>query len=289
MHPMTEIEHFGDRDTLLARLPDMIAASRVRDRSVAAVVLLEQQGLEQDSAPQAALVHQQVGQQGRVAAVLTDGLWQWAMLPSRLDAYDSVHQVFWSRLTRWLAMGGQFVPGNDIALTLARQATRPGDSLEIHVAARRDGAIDERTRLEAVSPIGHVQQLDLQRVSDDVPRWKASVSPQTPGVHRLRLVQSGKNGEATVAEERLAVQDASLERFDPTARPHVLRELAQATGGQCLALGEADELVKALRTLEKTRSVHRRIEPAFNDPTVVGALILLLACEWYVRRRMGMA
>ncbi len=289
-HALTDLAQFGDRNILLSRLPDMLAASRLEGQSLAAVMLLAQRSVDTETPTQAALVHQPVGRQGRVAAVLTDGLWQWAMLPSRLEAYDSVHQVFWSRFVRWLAMGGQFLPGQDVALSLDRREARQGETVAVFVSSRMDRPLDPAARLEAIGPDGAVTELKPQRLDEEVPRWKAALNATQPGVHQVRLVLPGgePNDAPRVIEQRLAVHDPSLERSDPAARPDVLRDLAQATGGQCLGLGESERLIEALEELEKTRTPVRRVEPAFNDPTVVGAALLLLAGEWYARRRMGL-
>ena len=63
---------------------------------------------------------------GTVAAILGEGLWQWSLLSKDKHDLAGFYDTFWSNLVRWLAMGGDFQPGQQVALNLSRTSARLG-------------------------------------------------------------------------------------------------------------------------------------------------------------------
>src|SRR5690606_1143757 len=98
---------------ILTELPGLIAATRVEREKAASLVLLRQAPADGQTPGMAAVAHARVGR-GRVMAVMGEGLWRWAMLPPDRAALDPVYDLFWSRAVRWLATGGEFLPGQDV-------------------------------------------------------------------------------------------------------------------------------------------------------------------------------
>jgi hypothetical protein len=71
----------------------------------------------------------------------------------------------------------------------------------------------------------------------------------------------------------------------------LLRELARRTGGRSILVSEIDSLPGFLNQLPdfRAREVrHFESLELWNWPILLGALILLLAAEWILRRKSGM-
>mgnify|MGYP002623125126 CR=1 FL=1 len=283
--PLLRFEEPASLDAIVTRLPDMIAATRVTKEKSASIVLLRQKPRDDGDTPaMAAVAHINAGK-GKVLAVMTDGLWRWALLPSRLNELDSVFQVFWSRTVRWLATGGEFLPGQSVSLRLSRLTTEPGDAVEVMVATRYVDA-DFKPVLRLIAPDGSAQTIALVRSSEQSAEYRASLRPQQSGVHRVELDAPGMT--PAKHELRLAVYDQSIEKLDPSARPQILHALSEATGGRCLDLSQREELFSMLENVAQARLSDRREDWAFDEPLVLGAILLLLGIEWFTRRRNGL-
>ncbi len=68
-----------------------------------------------------------------------------------------------------------------------------------------------------------------------------------------------------------------------------MRQIAATGGGYALAPGDVSGLPERLHAAEQSKQ--RKTEPrtAWDRPWVLASLFLLLAAEWWIRRRSGMA
>jgi hypothetical protein len=84
------------------------------------------------------------------------------------------------------------------------------------------------------------------------------------------------------------VGGVDVEMADPRLNVPVLQRVAQASGGAYLAMAEAGTLVERLRS---TRAVDGppEVRDLWHNGVVLAVLIALLASEWVLRRRWGLA
>jgi len=275
---------------VLTRLPGLIAATRIEGRKAASLVLLEQQQGEGPS--MAALTTMRVGS-GVVMAVLTDGLWRWELLPGvkggDRDA-ESLYGVFWIRALQWLASGGEFLPGQDIAIEVDRLAVEPGGSVNLRISTRYIESKDLKLELTATDSRGNTQGVGI--VPGFAPgSFNALYTVTTPGVTTFRLSSPGRDdlidpaqplGTSVVAVER------SRERRDTSAQPDRLRQLTEPTGGRCLGLSEVQPVLEYLQSLQMARSVQDRVDYDFNTFPVFAWIAGCFGLEWVLRRRSGL-
>lgn len=283
--PLTRFEEPG-LDAVVTRLPDMLAASRIEGEKAASIVLLRQRPRDSgDAAGMAAVTYQNAGK-GKVLAVLTDGLWRWSLLPSRLREFDSIYQVFWSRTIRWLATGGDFLPGQSVAMRLSKLTAEPGETVAVSVATRYvDPAFQPRLFIRG--PAGAREEVTLVRTSEQSAQFRASLRRDAAGIHELELSAPGMQPDRLAA--RLAVYDQSAERLDTSAQPATLEAIAEAGGGECLGPGERERLLDYLAGAEAAREVDERADYTFEQPAVFVLIVSMLGLEWFVRRRNGLA
>lgn len=282
--PLMAFESLGDVDTVLTRLPDMLAATRIAGARAASMVLLEQSPRQGDVPAMAAVAHQAAGR-GRVLAVLSDGMWRWSMLPERMGQYRSVYQSFWARAVRWLAAGGEFLPGQRVALSVSRLSAPVGEAVTVEVAARYLGADQTAMRARLVGPDHTEQTLDLVRQGESSTRWRATFRPTTAGVHQVVLDTPGIEPASQTA--RLLATRSSVEDIDVTARPVVMEALAESAGGTCVGVTETGAVLDMLRELATARGDDPHREDVFDQPWALAAVSLALGLEWLLRRRWG--
>ena len=297
-NPLTNLG--GDHH--IRQLPGMLAVTRSEGRQSAAVVLLEQAGAGPDAAAVATL---RAGR-GVTLAVLTDGLWRWELFPAAFEGADSIYAVFWTRALQWLASGGEFLPGQEVSLTLDRLSARPGEAVWIDVNTRYAEADPIRPRLRVTTPDGQDIVLDTPgspsspgspgvpgpSESDGVGGYRFAFTPETRGVYDIQATTPGRPDlidPAYPPTVRLAVADRSPEQRDTSARPEVMQALSEATGGRCLALDETQPLIDHLQAIATARQAAGRTEYHFARWPVFAVLFIAFGLEWFLRRRKGLA
>ncbi|MCC5830409.1 MAG: hypothetical protein JJU36_13270 [Phycisphaeraceae bacterium] len=304
------LAEFGPGDTILRRLPEMSAATHVqRTRAMTVVLASARPGgmmpdaseeLDDPDAPMAAMAYQFLPNQGRVFAVLGEGLWRWAMLPDGREALDGVYDLFWRRLMQWLVMGGDFLPGEEIALRLSENTLPQGGNLDIQVAVRPgdDRRPDLHLTWHPPEPEGEPETIPLSRTDLEAWRWTATISPETEGIHRLELIDRSLDEDDPFhrTEARFGVRRTNLERAMSQARPDLLRRLAEGTQGRLLdpfrpaelidELGERHQADDETPAPDQQQPPHD-LEPAFNKPHLLFWLCVFLCTEWISRRLAG--
>ena len=82
--------------------------------------------------------------------------------------------------------------------------------------------------------------------------------------------------------------DRSRALVDVAARPDVLEALARATGGSAMRMEEpSGRIPLSSRREERVESV--TLTPLWRTWWAWGLVVSLLCCEWWLRRRWGLA
>jgi hypothetical protein len=276
----------GKIDSWAAKLPLVSAGSSVGGVRPGAVVLLRQIAPGKASAEgQPAVVYQNVGQ-GRVLAVLSAGLWQWAFLPQRLQRYDTVYPMLWSRMVRFLAGGGQSLAGQGLAVRLDHLRAAPGQVVTATVTvggAIREGRVP---RGEIIGPDGGRRTLALARSGPQSGRFTGRIAEVQVGTYRVEVTLPG--GRAAVRTAEFTIAETGVEALDASAEPRTLAALAEATGGACLALDQPERLVQAVRGLRRGAVPDRVLAYTFDQPWLFALVAVALGAEWWLRRRWGL-
>lgn len=223
---------------------------------------------------------------GRVVAVLGEGLWQWSMLARRNPDLAGVYDRFWSNMIRWLAMGSDYTPGQDLSLRLSSRGVQLGDELRAEVISRTPTLLDGAT-LQLIDPAGNTQAVDLG--GEGGLRKHALVKPEQTGVYTLRIVHAGGDAEtAEPVEAKFTVQDINLERLQSAADPQSLRMLAEQTGGQVLSPYEPEQLGGVLERYLAMMTIPPQPQYIWDRGIFLILLLLLAGFEWIGRKLGGM-
>lgn len=275
---------------VLTRLPEMLAATRIEGRKAASLIMLEQQS--QDGPAMAAMTSLRIGS-GISLAVLTEGLWRWELLPS-VDAEDrqarTIYGSLWIRALQWLASGGDFLPGQDIALQADRLTADLEQPIDLQVSTRYIETDQLDLHLTATHTDGTTTQL-TPTISDTSGTYTASFTPKQTGIYTVSLTAPGRDdliAPGTPLTTRLAVIDRSPERRDTSAKPEALKQLVEPTGGRCLSLGEVQPVVDYLQSLQVVRGSEDTVDYAFNTWRIFALIAGCFGIEWMIRRRMGL-
>jgi len=277
-------EGLGDTEIILSRLPGMIARTRVESERAASIIWARTDAEDEQGTLPAAVATQQAGR-GRVLAILVDGLWKWALLPPEQADFEAVFPLFWTRAVRWLAGGGELLPGQSIGLWLSRLNVQPGTPVEITVQTRYVDASKFNPTLTVMAPEGREHRLRLAAANESGTRLTARYTPVDEGLHSVRLDMPGLS-PPTLAS-RFVVHDPSRERLDFSANHAPMAAVAQATGGHVYDANESDALLKDVQAEAVAAESEPIAEPLWDRPWVLAVLLSLLTIEWLWRRATG--
>jgi hypothetical protein len=209
---------------------------------------------------------------GRVGLLAGGGLFEWHLLAPGDGGL--------LRLAPALILALYGERREDVAVS--RPLAAPGEAVEVTCRA-----VTEPT-VVAAGPAGEVFRLGLRRAAEDL--WVGRFAAEHEGRYEVTARLPAAGG---VRVERAAVRvvapTAEYEAFFP--RPERLRALAEATGGRHFAPGEQDRLAEAVAGRVAAAPAIREPKRRQVWPPVAAfaTALLLLAADWYWRRRLGLA
>mgnify|MGYP001026901713 CR=1 FL=1 len=252
----------------------------------AATVLLEQPTAAQRSQYEAPVLmaSQPVGA-GRVAFMGFDTTWRWR------GTAEEYYQRFWVRAIRYLGQARRQGLSNRGTLVLDRESFNVGDYLKV----------EARVLDASFNPLQQEQITATLEGSDGPPlEFGLQAVPERPGWYsgRVVLAQSGPalirvplpGGTASAGSEsltrRIRVQQPDWEMRTLRLREELLAGLAQQTGGQYVALRDAQRLPDLVpRAAERKPPQRAAVEPLWDRAYVLLLIAGLLSIEWSLRRR----
>lgn len=234
---------------------------------------------------QPAIVRMNYGR-GIIVGLLGKGLWQWSLLSPERQDLVGFYDTFWSNLIRWLSMGGDFAPGQLVALQLDRSSLRLGSQLLADVVFRRTPPGGAPPTLTLKHPTGETRIVTMAAVPGRESRYRAQIDPDTIGVYQLSLNMPDAIPE--VIERKFNVYDVNLERLDASANPLSLKIVAEHTGGKFLDSMTARELPELLRRHRTSMIVPPRLEYIWDHSLVMSILLIWAGLEWLIRRCVGL-
>jgi hypothetical protein len=199
---------------------------------------------------------------GRAAALALAETWRWRMEGGRI----AEHREFWRSLVDWLASARS----GPLSIHLADATGPVGVRREVRVYDSRAQADGPPPPLVVTRPGGAVDTLRLARDPSSPGTFSASFVPASEGLHTLAF--SGQPPRAAFRASAAAMPSA-----DAWAR---LSLLASRSGGRVLS---PDSLGRALDRFTTDAPAGRAPRAAL----VFGALLVLAAAEWAIRRLNG--
>jgi hypothetical protein len=240
----------------------------------------------------AVLAYQSYGQ-GKVVALVGQGLWRWAFLPPELKDYGSCYDDFWTQLIRWLVSQSDFLPGREVSLRTDRTSYSPSDTVNFMAFTRGKGAA-QLPPLRIMAPDGRVSSLHLGKAGGAQADFIGSFRPRLPGEYLADLSPGPSPTRGGVPEGRggitvpFTVYQTCAEDIITAADPELMRRIAQAGGGEALSQQGLKELPQKLRDAQSLLTTRTEPRPAWDRGWVLGALLGALSLEWVLRRRAGL-
>ncbi|CAN5470163.1 hypothetical protein BH23VER1_BH23VER1_01200 [soil metagenome] len=266
----------------LGELPELLAARSVEAPKTLAATLADASGIA-SGLKVPGIVHRRFGR-GQTLSVGVDGLWKWA-LNAKVDAGEPVFDRFWDSTVLWLLANSDHAFGDRAALRPSASAVLLGEKVFFRLEGGDGFAPSNATPAVSVSDDRGGSESVALTFDEERESWSASFVPQATGRYTAEL--AGPGGEPL--RTRFVVYEEKFELSEVAVDIAYLRNLCEASGGRLL---ESDGLSKLVRTLAQpaaaadTESVTRSI---WDRPGWFYLIVSLLALDWFLRRRWGLA
>jgi uncharacterized membrane protein len=230
--------------------------------------------------------------QGRVVAVMTDSIWRWRLMGKSWAAERSPYDTFWVQLMDWLIPKEQNKQEeNRLELVADRSNYLTGEKPELRailIQSSPDAKRPATVALHVHTPDDKTFEYTLQPAmlptSDgrQVPGYRATVDLYVPGIYKAGASAAfgGTNIEAQT--KFVATRPVTEITGKPINRELLLR-LAEASHGKFLPLDAWNDWNKGLHVEEQHFSRTQLLD-LWNNPVLLGVLMLLLAGDWIVRK-----
>lgn len=290
VHPVTRLE--GDSVTPWASLPELTVFNRLGPARAGAEALLMGGSPALPRGEQVVLAHQRYGR-GRAAVFAVQDAWMWRM-HADMPLEDRTHERLWRQLLRWLVAESPDAVGAELP-----SATVPtGEAVDVR--ARVEGADfagvnGARVTATVTAPSGATARipLDWSLVRDG--EYAGRFTPTESGGHRVEIDATPPAGSAEAAgaamtsSAGIVVAGPSMEEyFGAWLRRPLLERLSAETGGRFYAAGDIGRLSEDIAYTARGVTVIEERE-LWDMPAAFLVILALLAAEWMVRRRRGLA
>ncbi len=218
---------------------------------------------------------------GKGLYIGTDQLWR-----LRFNRGDQFHARFWGQAIQFLTLSRLLGENRRIQIETDRREYRTGEQVQVTANVLNESFEPVRddsyaVYLEVLGPRPETETLELQAVPDIAGLYQGVATPSREGSYRIR---PGLAEQPYASDAEFAVKAAPLEQLEPAMQEDLLRRMAEVSGGRYVPVSELSELPEALAGEQRTITVRRQSELWDLWPVLV-LVVLLLAIEWFVRRR----
>ncbi len=218
---------------------------------------------------------------GRAMIFTGEASWRWRM---QLPSTDRTHELFWRQTARWLASDAP-----DPVDAAGLGSVIPGTVQRVSVDVRDAGFEPVRNAdvtMRVTLPGGDVRDLTPRLLDAQTGRYAADTRFEQPGVYRV--VAEARRGREVLgtSDQWVLAGAADLEMADPRLNEDVLRRVSRASGGRYLEGADISRLGSLLAS--SSDPAPPRLQELWHNAWIFVAVVVLLAAEWYLRRRWGM-
>ena len=229
--------------------------------------------------------HQPFGS-GQTVVVEGSGMWRWAFLPPEKAEAEQVYADLWQGMMQWLISQSALLPGQELLLRSDRLSFVTGNDVTATVL------VSDKQRQSVPDCILESDALELPK------RRTPMLQQDQPGVFRVNfgalspghyVATLAKSETAVTIQTEFDVRDPWFERLEVDARPGLMRQLAERSGGKMLQPDEIGVVAEDfLEYLELSRPNRSRKTPLWDRSWVLVTILLAWTVCWMLRRISGL-
>ena len=286
MHPATQFA--ATEQASLERwktLPALTTVNRIgRAKPGATALLVGQDTTRRDGERQVVLAHQRYGR-GKAIAFPVQDSWVWQM-HSTIAVDDATHETFWRQMLRWLVSS---VPER-VSMTTADHVA-PGEVVAVRAQVNDESFLavnGAAVRASVLGPDGKTIDVPFEWIVDKDGEYRGSFTANEPGLYRIRTSARVGDSVITGGEEYVVARDLQQEMFSAAQRPALLERIARETGGRYYTPQTAEGIARDMIYTSSGTTVTEQLD-LWDTPAMFIVLLGLIAAEWLLRRKRGLA
>jgi uncharacterized membrane protein len=220
---------------------------------------------------------------GRSMVFAGEASWRWRMM---LPANDTTYELIWRQLVRWLASGA--VDRVEIPPT---SVTLPGTTESIPVLVRDEEfkpVGNAEVSIRVTDPGGQERSLPAALADPREGRYTAAIRFDQAGVYTIAADARRGPQPLGSATRAVLIGGSDVELSEPRLNEQVLRRMAETTGGRYVAEADAASVPGSLREAG-IGSPPMEMRDLWNNGWSLAVIVAVLAAEWLVRRKVGLA
>lgn len=278
---------FQTKDGELDSLPAVLSLYPGATPTPGASVLANASG---PNGPTPLIVLQRYGQ-GKIVVLMTDSLWRWQLEPGK----DKSYTLFWNQLLAWLAPQEDKSGPFTLDLYASEERVFLGDSMTLNARVGSSGAAPQaEVKVEVEEPGGRKIPFNMERrtipttTGQPVLGYGTDFNPKIPGLYTA-IARATLDGKPVQSEPyTFFVKPFTPETNPKPARADLLQAISRASQGRFCEKAEIDQVLSAL-TFKAEQTERVIYNSLWNNPWMLGLMVLLLTIEWLTRRLRNMA
>ena len=218
------------------------------------------------------------------------GLYRWKLLASSLGDTRDFFSEWFPSLIRWLSTKDNdpffriepaqdfFTQGEPVDFTgqLYTENYEPVDNADLRIAVKN-------SRGERIADV------PLQSLGNG--RYEGATPGLPEGEYRYTGISLRQGDTVSTAQGRFSVGGQSIEFEETRMNKTLLQQIAKKSGGTYADIATFTSMVQSIlhrSDMQPQKHIHTSEIELWNIPSFLGIIVLLLAVEWFLRKRNGM-
>jgi hypothetical protein len=190
-------------------------------------------------------------------------------------------------MIRWLVDG---VP-EQVNITTSLDRVEPGEPIKLSAEVLDSAYVevnDSRVVAHVTSPTGKTSDVPIEWTVTKDGEYKASFVPDESGIYDIKVSADRDQKALGTADMHVRVSAGDAEYFDAAMRAPLMKRIAESTGGRFFTTATVASLPEAISYSGRGVTVVEERD-LWDMPIVLMALLALIAAEWGLRRKRGLA
>jgi uncharacterized membrane protein len=213
-----------------------------------------------------------------------NGTWRWRRAGRQAEFFDK----FWIQAVRYLVEGRSLEGRRRGYVQTERDRYEIGEKVTIS-ARLQDAQFSPLSapKVDAVVQLGSdtPETVPLLPVANQPGVFEASLTARKTGLHKVRISIPASEAEGGVIETTYNVDLPSVETNQVWLNKPLLIDLATISGGKYFDVDQIGQLAAAVPDKSEVVEVRSKPDPLWDVRGMLVALVGLLGCEWFLRKR----